>query len=69
MKEAYGDMDDDDGLGPPKPRKRPQRRGPSRAWEQPFFTGDPVIDAWEREIAAGRTPNLEATPARGSRRR
>lgn len=27
-------------------------------WEEPVYTGDPVVDAWERAIAEGRDPEL-----------
>ena len=30
-------------------------------WDEPVITGDPVTDRWEREIAAGRTPDLDAS--------
>ena len=38
--------------GPPRKLKQP------KDWTEPVKTGDPLIDKWERELAAGRTPDL-----------
>lgn len=38
--------------GPPRNIKLPSQ------WNEAVSTGDPLIDKWEREIAAGKTPNL-----------
>ncbi len=27
--------------------------------DEPFMTGDPLVDKWEREIAEGKLPDLE----------
>ena len=56
MEEA---LDRKDGLSP-------TRWGPPRtldapsSWDEAVVTGDPLIDHWEQEIAAGRTPDLSA---------
>src|SRR3990167_9403006 len=34
----------------------PRRR---RDWETPILTGDPVVDAWERQVAAGQRPDYD----------
>lgn len=38
--------------GPPRKIKLPKK------WNEPIKTGDNLVDKWEREIAAGRTPDL-----------
>lgn len=38
--------------GPPRRLKQPTR------WNEAVKTGDPLIDKWEADIAAGRTPDL-----------
>lgn len=32
------------------------------SWAEPLYTGDPVVDEWERQIAAGEDPDLDAEP-------
>ena len=35
------------------------RRQARRNYKKPVSTGDPLVDEWEREIAAGRMPDLD----------
>lgn len=45
-------------------RRKRHRAGPPRRleapskWDEAVITGDPVVDAWERAIARGETPDL-----------
>ena len=41
----------------PKLNQRAQK-GPV-SYDQAIYTGDPVADEWERQIAAGQTPDFE----------
>lgn len=44
-------------MGPPTPGPK---KIPTGGWQVPRLTGDPVGDAWERAIARGEDPDLEA---------
>jgi hypothetical protein len=50
-----GAMDGSDA--PPRAPGRPYK---ARNWHEPVLTGDPVTDAWERAVAAGDAPDLDA---------
>jgi hypothetical protein len=41
----------------------PKRRPPPSSYDEPILTGDPVADEWERAIARGEVPDLDAHPA------
>ena len=34
-------------------------------WSTAHQTGDPLVDKWEREIAEGKTPDLDEAPDNG----
>lgn len=35
-----------------------RREAEAAAWERPRVTGDPIVDEWERQIAAGEDPDF-----------
>jgi hypothetical protein len=51
-KEAQGTAPSRQRWGPPRTLTGP------KGYDQAIVTGDPVVDEWEREIAAGRVPNI-----------